>query len=316
MNVIVCTLFEGHYHYGVAALVNSLYKQGFRGDIFAGYKGTLPTWAGTATYNEELAWEAGKTLQVADNLRLHFLPIQSEFHLTNFKPFFMLKLMEEVALGADAITYFDPDIVVKCNWTFFQTWMSHGVALVHEIINNDMPPSHPIRMEWGKVIRSANREVTRNLYSYINGGFCGVGRQYLEFLRTWIDITNTAIRHYNLTPGQWAHNYNRTYIFYAQDQDTLNVTAMCSESPISEMGPEAMDFAHGGFTMSHSVGSPKPWKKKFFSSFFKGIAPSIADKNYWNHVHGPILIYSTGLIKLNRSVIKATSFLSRFYNVN
>jgi len=35
MQYVACTLFEKSYHYGLAALVNSLYKQGFRGDFFA-----------------------------------------------------------------------------------------------------------------------------------------------------------------------------------------------------------------------------------------------------------------------------------------
>ena len=66
----VCTLFEGHYHYGVAALVNSLYKQGYRGSIYAGYRGSLPKWADQA---HVLHGEGEMTLAVAGDLCIHFI---------------------------------------------------------------------------------------------------------------------------------------------------------------------------------------------------------------------------------------------------
>ena len=44
MNITLCTLFEGNYHFGVAALSNSLIAAGYAGDLWVGYRGALPGW--------------------------------------------------------------------------------------------------------------------------------------------------------------------------------------------------------------------------------------------------------------------------------
>jgi hypothetical protein len=313
MNTAICTLFEGHYHHGVAALSNSLYNNGFRGSIYVGYRGELPSWASTSIVNHNLEYQDGRTLKIFEGLKLHFLPINTNYHLANYKPFFMLELWSGPAKNADKMFYFDPDIVIKSQWEYFDKWVDYGVALVHEITSNDMPPSHPLRKNWEEVIRKCNKKNVRSINSYINSGFCGLKRKDISFLKDWVCITETAITNFEFNSQQFQHSKNRGFMFFAQDQDAFNITAMCSESPISEMGPEAMDFIHGGFTMSHAIGGPKPWRKNFILSALKGIPPSIADKTFWLNVGLPISTFNYGTKIYIKYAIKVASFMGRFY---
>src|SRR6185437_1551183 len=68
MQSTVCTVAEGAYHFGVAALCNSLYRHGFRGRVFVFYRGDLPAWASDAT-------DAGpwRELVVADDFAVCFV---------------------------------------------------------------------------------------------------------------------------------------------------------------------------------------------------------------------------------------------------
>ena len=142
MNSAICTLFEGDYHYGVGALVNSLHRHGYRGIVWAGYRGVLPRWASpvrkTADYLE---------FDVGDGCMIRFLTAVTERHLTNHKPEFMLDVWHHRCPDAASLFYFDPDIVIKCAWAFFEEWTAYGVA-VCEDVNSPMPASHPIRHAW------------------------------------------------------------------------------------------------------------------------------------------------------------------------
>jgi len=297
----------------MVALVNSLYYHGYRGEIYAGYRGPLPFWTVNAKANPMLG-EGICSLEVTAGLNIHFILLDTKYHLTNYKPNFMLQLLDGPAKGAEAIAYFDPDITIKCKWEFFETWISHGVALVHEITSNDMPPSHPIRKEWERVVDMSQRKISRELYSYINAGFCGVSRQNLEFLQVWQEIFEIGAKFFKLTSDQLTHQNDRTYVFYAHDQDALNIAAMCSKSPLSEMGPEGMDLIHGGWVMSHAIGSPKPWKKNFVLSMLKGNRPSLADRAYWVNVSGPIKCFNPVRTKFKKFNILVASFFGRFYS--
>lgn len=312
MNTVVCTLFEKSHHFGVAALINSLYKNGFRGTVYAGYRGELPYWVEGAVENSGLQWGKAKSLVVTGDLTIHFLPIEIHYHLAHYKPDFMLELMDGVAEGAQGIVYFDPDIVITNKWSFFNRWISYGIAMVHEIVSNDMPPTHPTRMEWQKVILKLNRVTRRDLHSYINCGFCGVSVNHIEFLKVWSEVIAEAVSNYNMDPGQFA-TFDRTSTFWSIDQDAFNIAAMCCESPISEMGPEAMDFIHAGWTMSHATGSPKPWGKKFLLAALDGRPPTKAEKEFWSNTTGIISFYNPIYIRLKHWSIRLAALIGRFY---
>jgi len=314
MSSIICTVFEKGYHYGVAALANSLYIHGFRGDFYIGYRGDLPYWI-TSKWQEssEFDW-IGKVhvFTVRENYRLIFLEINQQRHLAHYKPAFMLDLMNQVAPLSKSIAYFDPDIVVRCRWGFFEEWMEYGVSMVHEIVSQDMPPNHPTRKQWEKIIIECEKLVTRSLNSYINCGFCGVSRQNIEFLELWDYYINKAITIYKQDESLFA-TFDRTSAFWSIDQDTFNMAAMSSNSPISEMGPEAMDFVSAGWTMSHAVGPQKPWSKNFVLSALKGLSPSMPEKQYWVYANNGIKTISNIRFNVKKLSISFASFISRFY---
>ena len=312
MNTIVCTLFENNHHFGVAALINSLHKNEFKGAVYVGYRGKLPYWSSKAIPNEKLPWTGAESLEVEIGFTIHFIPVNTPYHLAHYKPDFMLDLMHKLGEEVQGIVYFDPDIVINNNWKFFNRWISYGVAMVHEIVSNDMPPTHPTRMEWKKVISKINRVTKRELHSYINCGFCGVARNNLEFLFVWSEIIAEAISNYNMDPRQFA-TFDRNSVFWSIDQDAFNIAAMCCNSPVSEMGPEAMDFIHAGWTMSHATGSPKPWNKKYLIAALDGRPPSKAEKEFWANTIGVIRIYNPIFVKLKKFSVLVASFIGRFY---
>lgn len=313
-NSVVCTLYEGNYHFGVASLINSLHANGFSGHVFIGLKGDLPFWANSAKSNNEINWEGAKIFSPIEGVILHFLPLTTKDHLTNYKAEFMLQLWDGPAKNANGMFYFDPDITIKCNWNFFETWIIMGVCLVNEIVWNDMPSTHPKRMLWHKVAEKTGYPILNNLSSNINAGFVGVSKQNIGFLKMLKNLIAVSKEHFSFNSELFFQSNNDYGLFKVGDQDLLNLTAMCSSFPLSQVGPEGMDFIGGGWIMSHAVGSPKPWKKNFLLSSLNGIKPSLAEKEFWKNCKFPIKIKSNFKISIKNMAIKSSSFIGRFYS--
>ena len=304
MTSSVVTLFEGHYHMGLGALVNSLYMHGFRGYVYAGYRGALPPWARPIQAGSDFS-----EFQVAEGCWIRFVKVETPWHLTNYKPKFMLDVWDRLSPEADAMFYFDPDIAIRCRWSFYESWIRYGIGLCQEITASAMPSNHPIRCEWKRWMLDRNIATNYELAQYFNGGFVGLLQQHKAFLETWHAIMVGISQEVDLsgfTPGDRSQPFNMT------DQDGLNMAAMATRFPLSTIGPEGMDLVPGGFTMSHAVGSPKPWRKQFTACALRGRSLSNADRLWLANSSSPIQVLTSGQKRLRAIDLKIGSAIGRF----
>lgn len=302
----ICTLFEGDYHLGLAAFVNSLVRAGYTGTVWAGYRGPLPPWV------NQLRPLNGQHdhYMVAERLRLAFVQLATALHLTNYKPRFMLNLFAGAARDASYLWYFDPDICLRCDWSFFQRWQANGIALCEEIVNYNLSENSPLRWQWTMFGSDMGLGNPRPVRGYFNGGMVGVSAEHTSFLQLWKNILDRAVAgNYDLEvfkPGTPDMPFNAT------DQDALNMAVMYTEFPLTTMGPEAMGFIPSGFTMYHTVGH-KPWRGSFLLRALAGMPPSEAAKYFFNQVSSPIRPYSPLRLYVKRVACSIAAIIGRFY---
>ncbi|MEO7799701.1 MAG: hypothetical protein ABIY47_18455, partial [Opitutaceae bacterium] len=177
MKSAILTLFEGHYHLGAAALINSLHAAGFTGVVVCGHRGPLPPWAA--------ATEGVAPIEV------RFEAIETPVHFANYKPAFMRGWWAEHPDDADTVYYSDPDIVVKAPWSTLEDWAMGGVALCEDL-NAHLPARHPYRIAWLDFLARKNIPVQRSLERYYNSGFIGVPRAQAGFLDDWQRVLDLA----------------------------------------------------------------------------------------------------------------------------
>lgn len=321
MKTTICTLFEGHYHLGVAVLTNSLYANGFRGTIYAGYRGNLPPWAKKAPACDlqikEMDASIGcSQLQVADGTDVVFVPLNTDYHLTNYKPDFMLNLLDGPAKDTESIFYFDPDIVVNEKWRFFEEWVTCGIALCEDV-NSPLPENHPRRIGWRRYFGKHGFALSFRSLEYVNGGFIGLKTDQSDFLRLWQSLQLAmapaigGLRAAKVELGGAFQSKGFCSCFDASDQDTLNAAVETSKQPISVIGQEAMGFQAGATLLPHALGSHKPWKRSYLLESITGRAPRRVDKVFWQN-QSPIKAF-TGLTVARRHLsCSIAAFIGRF----
>lgn len=297
MSITLCTLFEGDYHLGAAALLNSLQRSGFTGTFVCGHRGPRPAWAAdtAALFPVVVKW----------------VEVTTPVHLTNYKPVFMLACLHEHVPGTRVIGYLDPDIVVKAPWPVLARWLAGGGVAVCEDVNVNLPTGHPYRLAWEDFFVRHNVAPIRTLNRYYNAGFIALPLSQESLLTCWAGLLNLAIS--EIGPLTQLKRPAPESLFHTVDQDAFNMALLLHPVPILAVGPEGMDFLPGGHLLSHAVGTTKPWRGGFLRAALRGCPPGTAQKQFYRYAAAPLAVLPASTLRLRRWELALAALVGRFY---
>jgi len=304
--IVITTLAENKYFYGVSALINSIIKHGtYANKIIVGYRGDLPKWLPKLKSNNR-----GKHIELKGGLIVEFVEVDGDLHMVHEKPKWFYYLTFNLEPDAEEYFFFDSDIIIINRMSFFGEWVKQGVAICEDV-NFDMGITHPIRKQWSQLAENNNMPIVNHLDRYYNSGFLGWTQSTKQFIKDWYRCSQIM----NKISGDLKkfRVHDRTNIVLSANQDSLNMAAMVTECELSVLGPEAMGFRYGFSLMLHPLGK-KPWDINFSKGFFKGIKPRDGDLAFWEHVNcAELKPLPNSLVLWKLFWVKSYRFLFRFY---
>jgi hypothetical protein len=297
--VTVCTLWEADSYKGVGTLVNSLVLAGYRGRIWAGYRGKLPDWGPLSEF------AGGQTiLPVIDGVEVVFIKLDTSAPLTQYQPTFVLKVLSELDNDAEGVYYFDPAIFTLARWDFFEKWLKFGLA-VCEDCKYQIHPNHPMVRAWQDSLSPVDNANWRPPRAYLSNCLVGVQREWISFIRIWQELMNANGENHGLQqkyePG---HN---------ADWDALTIATGLSPVPISWVGNDGLGLGRGEWLTLYA--RSKPWKRRvIFELLTKGRRPDLADRLYWSMAAVPIPVENADHIVNQQRALRVAAALGRFYS--
>ena len=308
----ICTIYEKDYHLGLAAFINSLAQNGYRGTVWIGHRDALPPWIAQLKPHTpvKVGEESIETYLLEGKVRLAFVRIDPPCHLANFKPQFMLEIFRRYATECEYLWYFDPDIFIVSSWNYFEQWQQCGIALCADINFTLLPDNSPLRCRWKKFAESIGLNNVNVLTQYFNSGVVAAARNQIEFIELWAHILQ-GIEKSGHDLSRF-HSGDREALFDFYDQDAFNIAAMYTKMPLSPQGRWAMGFEPGSTVMYHTVG-PKPWRGTLKRAL-QGHAPSNGARYFFKQAAGPIRPYSSTQLFLRKTACSIASFIGRFYD--
>ena len=318
MSTAICTLLEGDYHLGLGVLVSSLCRNGFHGKVLAGYRGALPAWAEGFTGSGL----KDKTLVVSSKVSLTFLEIRTDDHFTNYKPRFMLDLLDQFSADVTTLVYTDPDIVFDTPWAYFEEIISSELVLCEDV-SSPLGRNDPRRFGWKnyfpEMIFPSRDDV------YVNGGFVSVPRRMRSFLEKWNDVTDRILENLggrnivghggvDAFSGQTISDYGYAGCFSKTDQDALNIALdLFGNESAMILGRSAMGFGGARAIIPHAIGSSKPWRRQYLVESLLGKPPSAVDKAFWRYAGGgPIALFPKLDLFRTGILVNVAALIGRF----
>jgi len=303
----VCTLADGDFHFGAAALANSLIRHGYQGSLWIGHRGALPPWAGAAR-----ADGAGlHRLDVTDAVSLRFFQLEAEGLFAFQKGRALVRVLDELAPDADALFFFDADIVVKNEWAVFEELAGFGVGAVLDISDTYMLPTHPKKLRWARMLEKHGLPV-REVHGYYNSGFLALPRHCGRLLEVWMRLV--AALPDEGRPFHVRRYKTRASAFHFMDQDMFNAALMGCDVPLVSVGPDGMDAVFPyGFYMSHAYWRKKPWARRYLRDALRGLPPDKAHQIFWRYLDGPIKPFTDAEYRRRVRAVRIAKLIGRFY---
>lgn len=292
----LAVLTDGGQDPGLAALINSLFRNGFEGTLWVGWRD-----GGACLFDRVPA-------TVHRRMQIRLLELETERPLSSFKPEFLERVWELAGTSASSVSYLDCDIVLGCRWELIRAWLEGGLAIAEDLPQRTVGAAHPLRRAWRAFMEADGLPPVRELTGYFNSGFVGIPAEARPILPVWRRLVELIERTPGLAPAGPRHYLRGVRLsgvapdvaestlammraFLLEDQDALNMALMATSVPLAPMGPDAMGFTEAMHPIVvHALGQEKPWNARYLRRLIRhGAGPSLADDMWWLYSDRPIV---------------------------
>jgi hypothetical protein len=300
---LLITLYQGHYHIGAGALINSAIRHGFNGRIALYHENDR-----LAEWTRDLTADGPDRFRIGD-LQISFHRVSPPRHLGYHKPFAMRQALADHP-DCDAIVYADPDVLFLAPWSFFDDWIKRGVAYCLDGHFPYLPAEHPWRANWKELIGTATGLASQPIPYYPNSGFIALPREQAGFLDLWAALTEQFEKNGGDTKR---FRQDERYHAITGDQDLMAAALMAWTGPVSILGPEAMGFTEYYFILCHDIGPRKTWQRNFVAEAVDGYKPSRPSALFLEYADHPLPVLSPSELASRRRSFNFARIIGRFW---